>query len=291
MTDLLKEHGDDVTDTHEQDATPDKPAQQVADDVAPKKDEEKPEVKAEAKPDDKYENVRAALREERESRRVAERQLQEAAARISELAKIKEELDNHRNTRQQEALEKELQENPAAVLWRQQQELNQKLNSITEKSDQQRADDEQVRTFVSTVAAQTSAYAKENPGYQKAYEFARERRLAEYEALGIPREQQEAYFTQESMRLAYAAMQQGKNPGELVWSLAQTWGFKPAKEEKKPGAEGRLEKIAEGLEKAAGTLSKGTSQDDVSVLKKWEEMDEDELDKAWKQMAKEAKAA
>jgi hypothetical protein len=83
------------------------------------------------------------------------------------------------------------------------------------------------------------------------------------------------------------AMQQGRNPAEVAYQLAETWGFKPKSEEK---PDDKIVRLQQG-QKASQTLSKKSAPAEESLLKKIEEMDDQEFDKFWNTNVKPKKAS
>lgn len=88
-----------------------------------------------------------------------------------------------------------------------------------------------------TVAQQEQAFRAAHDDYDAAYDFARDverRRLAEVEGV-TDSAQQDAIIAQAEQRLVMAALQQGKNPAEVVYNYARFHGYDPSPQEASRG--------------------------------------------------------
>lgn len=255
-----------------------KPAAEIA--VKPEEKEDKPDKDYK----ELYENLRKGIKEERTEKSQLKREIEDMRSKFSSLETMKSEIEDYRRSKKEEAALKEYQENPAAFLLKRQDELSSKLEGLTKEQQEQHEAQARLQTFESLVRTQAQAYAKENPAYNDAVQFVMNRRFHEYDILGIDPEVREAYFHNESIQLSNQALQQGKNPAEVVYKLAETWGFKPQHvEAKKETSTEKVEKLEKGLQ-AAKTLSKGSSpEEESSFLKKIDDMDDDEFENFWEE--------
>jgi len=245
-----------------------------------------PEPKKEPSIEEKYNNLQAALREEREEKKRIRQEVEQTRQSLAQLEALRAELDDRRKQAQSEKLKQEYESNPAEFLKKQNEELAQRFDRMTAEQQHAAQAMMQRQQFETAVSSQVSSYKQSNPNYLPALEYARDRRFAEYEALGVPAAQRAQLFEQESYQLAMTAMQQGRNPAEVAYQLAETWGFKPKAEEK---GEDKVVRLQQGA-KAAKTLSRNTSSAEDSLLKKVEEMDDAEFDRFWNDQVKPKKA-
>lgn len=256
-----------------------KPAEKI--EVSSKEDKEDKDYKI------MYENLRTGIRDERKEKTVMRQELEQMQIKMSELDRMKKEVDDYRKGKKEEAALKEYQENPAAFLLRQQQELGSKIEGLTEEKRQQQESYQQRALFENTVRSYADRFAKEHNDYPDALEYVRNKRMKEYEIMGIDPGTYENMFEQESVSLAVQALRGDKNPAEVVYQMAQAWGYAP---NKKGSSEDKVSKLEKGL-KAAQTLSKGTSsEDDSTFLKSIESMDDKEFDKWWDSNIKNVKS-
>ncbi|HSC47382.1 MAG TPA: hypothetical protein VLG68_04795 [Gammaproteobacteria bacterium] len=153
--------------------------------------------------------------------------------------------------------------------WRQQQEA----------AAQQRAT---VQQYADWAAAQEQEFAKAQPDYRDAYRYAAEVRDKELQALGYSDPTVRANITRmNTAEIVSNALQQGRNPAELVWEYARARGF--ASKGGKPGAEA---KIAAGMQVAGAKLNQGgaVGEGELSAKDLAGITDPEEFEKAWKKV-------
>jgi hypothetical protein len=245
-----------------------KPATSI--DVEPEKPKDDPETK--------YRNVQAALREERREKAALKAQIEEFGQKFQSFESLKKELEEQRTRAKVEAEQAKLQEDPVSYFKEQLEAVkNQQEQLATQTVEQQQVAAREAQ-FLTAVSSQVSEYKAKVPDYDDAFRFAHDYRLKELEILGVPPEHREQMFIQESFGLAHQAMQQGRNPGELVYEIAKHWGYRG---KSAPKSEATIERIAEG-QKASQSLTGGKTAT-VSV-KDIEAMSDDEFDKYWREM-------
>lgn len=157
--------------------------------------------------------------------------------------------------------------------WRQQQE----------QAAQQRAAVQQVTDWAS---AQEQEFSKSQPEYHDAYRYAADARDKELQALGYADPAARAAIVrQNTAEIINNAIQQGKNPAELVWEYAQARGY-TAKGKRSVGNSEAQAKIAAGLQAAGAKLNQGgtTGEGELSAKDLAGITDPDEFEKAWKKV-------
>ena len=157
--------------------------------------------------------------------------------------------------------------------WRQQQE---------QTAHRQAA----VQQYVSWATAQEQEFAKTQPEYHEAYRYAADTRDRELQALGyMDPAQRAAIVRQNTAEIIDNAVQQGRNPAELVWEYAQARGFTPKGKRTGGNAEAQA-KIAAGLNAAGAKLNQGgaTGEGELSAKDLAGITDPDEFEKAWKKV-------
>ncbi|HET7174478.1 MAG TPA: hypothetical protein VFK21_00570 [Gammaproteobacteria bacterium] len=157
--------------------------------------------------------------------------------------------------------------------WRQQQE----------QAAQQRAAVQQTAHWAT---AQEQEFAKSQPEYPEAYRYAAEARDRELQSLGYADPAQRAAIVrQNTTEIIHNALQQGRNPAELVWEYAQARGF-AQKNKRATGSEEAQAKIAAGLQAAGAKLNQGGTAGDGEISAKDLAgiTDPDEFEKAWKKV-------
>lgn len=157
--------------------------------------------------------------------------------------------------------------------WRQQQEMDSQQRSA-------------LRQYASWAASQEREFVKEQPEYHDAYRYAAEARDKELQALGYSDPVvRSGIVRSNTAEIINNAMQQGRNPAELVWEYARARGFAPKSVRAAGDAEAPA-KIAAGLQAAGGKLNKGGAggEGEMSAKDLAGINDPDEFEKAWKRV-------
>jgi hypothetical protein len=130
--------------------------------------------------------------------------------------------------------------------WRQQQET----------ATQQRA---AVQQYASWATNHEQEFAKNEPEYHDAYRHAADARDKELQTLGYAEPAIRANIVRmNTAEIINNAIQQGRNPAELVWEYARARGFMPKAARRGSAAEAQA-KIAAGLQAGDGKLNQGGS--------------------------------
>jgi len=160
--------------------------------------------------------------------------------------------------------------------WREQQEA----------AAQQRAT---VQQYADWAAAQEQEFAKTQPDYRDAYRYAAEVRDKELQALGYSDPAVRANITRmNTAEIVSNALQQGRNPAELVWEYARARGFRPPAYAQDASARPASPeaKIAAGMQVAGAKLNQGgaTGEGELSAKDLAGISDPEEFEKAWKKV-------
>ncbi len=177
-----------------------------------------------------------AFHEEREARKAAERREAEAARRAQTLEErtnlILQKLGQ--GTQQQAPAAPEIppaETDPLGhVLARLEiaEKKNAKFENQTVEQRQQNEQMTAVRTLTTNAVALEQDFAANNPDYNEAASFLQSSRRQEYMAMGYNPVQANQAIQQEALQIANMAIQQGKNPAEVIYTLSKTRGFSKA---------------------------------------------------------------
>ena len=157
--------------------------------------------------------------------------------------------------------------------WRQQQEA----------FAQQRSAIQQTAEWAQ---AQEREFSKGQPEYHDAYRYAADARDKELQALGYADQATRTNIVRmNTAEIINNAIQQGRNPAELVWEYARARGFAPKSGRNGGNAEAQA-KIAAGLQAAGGKLNQGgeTGEGQMSAKDLSGITDPEEFEKAWKKV-------
>lgn len=154
-------------------------------------------------------NYQAALREER--------------ARRQEEARIRKELEEKISALQNSS-KKEEEEEDLDDIERTKREV-QKLKQQLEEHNHRVKSQQEYESFLKEYQKSAREFSAQTPDFEDAYRFLLERRAAEYRTLGYPDSKIDAYLAQEEMSVAQHALNTGKNPADLIYSLAKIRGY------------------------------------------------------------------
>jgi hypothetical protein len=254
----------------------------------PVREEAQPPVEPKNEFEDKYNNVRTALRDERQQKAQLQQRLQGMESQLGDVQQLRDELNTYRQSHQQNEQQDKFNDDPAGFLKQRVDELDQKHQDLLNQSQQANQEALAFNNEMNAIRSQTSQYAQQNPDYNERFNFVQNRRMKEFELLGVPQEQWQAQLENESIQLARVAMQQGRNPAELLSELATHWGYQPQQTQQPTVQtetnEQNLQRLEQG-QKAASTLSSGGQSDD-SLLKRIENMSDKEFDDYWNKSIK-----
>jgi hypothetical protein len=133
----------------------------------------------------------------------------------------------------------------------QQNVLSQVLGVETQRQ-QQTIQQNQEAQLAEHVAVKVDEFKAVTPDYMDAYKFVRDVRIRELQAIGVTDPMQiEKQLQHGASMLAITAIQNRKNPGEALYSLAKSYGYQPK------GAAGDLNTVNQGMKQASGSIGKG----------------------------------
>ena len=262
-----------------------------------------------------------ALHEAREQNRELRERLDRENERIRQFESLRAELDQLRHQRSQadtvaladaqakaqKAAEERYQEDPVGYLRDQNAMLVHELTEVRNQQQnflltQQQSVQEaaQMRALTHHVNQLETAFRQQVPEYDDAFRFVQERRLNDFAAIGItdPQEQQRNLY-QEILGLSGKAIQEGRNPAEVLYALAKNWGFSApappaASGEQESGvaankSNGKLDRIQRGMKVATSLSDSGGAPSEKGLnLADIERMSDDDFDKLWSEMERES---
>ena len=160
------------------------------------------------------------------------------------------------------------------------------LQQWRERQEQVAQQRSTLQQYASWATSQEREFAKAQPEYHDAYRYAAETRDKELQALGYADPAVRAGIVRNNTaEIINNAVQQGRNPAELVWEYARARGFAPKGTHPGGDAEAAA-KIAAGLQAAGGKLNKDGvgGEGEMSAKDLAGISDPDEFEKAWKRV-------
>lgn len=158
---------------------------------------------------------------------------------------------------------------PLGFINHQMKQLQDQLTALTTgQKDAQTLQEQQTQQqqFIGTVNAQIKAFEANTPDYQDAYRHMIQMRTQDYLDSGMTATEAKAAVSNDELSIAARALQQGKNPAEIVYNMAKRYGYAkkdvpPTKEE---GAN-KLDQIKKGLDASKTLDERGTPPAEPSI--------------------------
>lgn len=270
----------------------------AADDAAPEGEGKKAPAAADADGDKTKFVPQAALHEERTKRQEAQRELDAARATMASMEKLFAKITAGEKPKGEEEPElPDFAEDPAGHLAGKIEQLQKQLAQIGDKDAKRTEAEKQqetARQVLDTYARATHEYAAKVPDFKDAYDYLAQAVDAELLARGYtdPIERQNVLQFEEG-RLVGRAMQQGKNPAEVIYGLAKHRGYtgkKPAAANGQNGGEAdKLARLKEGQAAAKSLAGGGSGAEGVLSLEelvKLADTDPAKFDAEWERARK-----
>lgn len=163
------------------------------------------------------------------------------------------------------------------------------------KLQEAKTQQDNAQQFLNLLNKQVGEFMQTHADYQDAYKHVVGLRQREYATRGMTPDEIRQQISTDEMQLTQTAMRAGKNPAEVVYTLAQQYGFKAVPPVVKVGADGKpvvaatkLDTLLKGQE-LAGKGERGVPPTQASV-ENLKDMTDKELnalvadEEAWNQM-------
>lgn len=228
---------------------------------------EQPQAKEEKKEEPKV-NL-GALHEERAKRKELESKVKMMEDRFNQILQSQQ--------KQAEPQLPSLDEDPITnfdTRLQQQEQINQQLL----QSQQQQALETQV---IDTYRAHAQQFVQQAPDFTDAYNYLIKGRVEELKLMGYDETTAQQAVKREEFGIAYQALQQGRNPAEMLHSIAKQRGWQ-SKPQQPQAVQKDLKVIEKGQQKSIP--SGGGAPKGELTLEALAEMDDDEFNAHWEKM-------
>ena len=220
-----------------------------------------------------------ALKAERAARRAEKREFQR------QIDELRAAVQQPRQTEQrQTAAPINPEDDPIGALL----ETREKLAAIeaerqraTEQQGQAKAQEQYMARIQSTVQEYEAEFTADNPDYPQAAEFLTQSRSKEYQAAGYTPLQIQQALQREYHDIIVNAVNQGRDPAEIFYTLSKQRGFRG-------GSPSKLDAIAAG-QKATGSMSGGGRGADGLTLGAVADLEGEDFDKAFSKLRAQAR--
>lgn len=225
MSSILDEPGADDTPEPAEPTTPEPEADEPEPQAAEAPEEGAPEPEGEDEPPADKMVPLSALNEARQSNRQMRDQMNQMQERIQRFEELKNQLDEQRQRTQAQQEAENFQNDPLGSLRQDVQKLSEQQREAQERAQQMQAQQQQLDTLRSTMQTHIAEFSGDHPDYQDALSHLLSARGNELRMMGVPEAQIPAYIDQESVSIANAALQNGRNAAEMVYELAKLRGY------------------------------------------------------------------
>lgn len=213
-------------------------------------------------------NMKAQAKQERERRRASDAALAQRDAIIAQNQREMAEMQALFNQITNPAPDPETNIVEAYKHLQAQLQRQQAAQAARQQAAQQTQQQLQfTQRFKSTVEDFEAEFTQTQPDYPEASDWLVAQEQKRLEMLGMAPDQAERESINVAVQLARIALQNGKNPAEVAWALAQQQGFKPKREAEaaaaaaaQPNGQQKIAQLKQGAA-AAKTMGGGGTKD------------------------------
>lgn len=229
-------------------------------------------------------NQAKAIRIERERRKELEKQLRIQAERSSKIEQVLNKVLQPQADAEPKENIPDAEEDPIgyqnykiAKLEQLQEQQQQHLRQQQEYATQV----QQREQFVSAYANSAKEYSQANPQFMDAYKHLVQSRLNEHMAAGYDESTANDLLKQEEAAIVHRAFQNGENPAERIFKVAQARGYSGTPPTAPKKVVSKLDSVKQGL-KTAKALGSSTPADNENLdINNIDNMSDEELDRLW----------
>jgi hypothetical protein len=206
-----------------------------------------------------------ALHQEREGHKQTKVQLQAAQEQLRAIAEMRARIQAPKETEQAPQLS---EDDPSGVQY-----LAKQLESLTQR-EQQRDQREQysatevqrLNVLSNHLMASEQAYKQSKPDYDNAAQHLIQARSTQLRLLGVDQANIQQMLRDEAADLAETAINNGRDPADLVYEYAQSYGYQPQQGQQQGGEHPMLAAIAKGQsQRSFGNGRAAPAQGDVNA--------------------------
>jgi len=190
----------------------------------------------------------SALHEERERRKELQRQVETVTRRTDErLNAIAQKLAAQVEPAKREIPDPEKDTVGAVKMTAEEVKI---LSDFKRQIEARAAQAQAVQAVLGQASQLERDFAQTTPDYHEAGAFLRAARAQELTALGLDPYRAQQIVAAESVQLAHAALQHGRNPAQVIYTLAKTRGYAGPQRQQAADDASKLARIAKGQEAA-----------------------------------------
>lgn len=223
----------------------------------------------------------SALNESRAQLRQTQAELSQMREKLQSVDELRDQLQEFRSRDRQQTEEDRFNTDPLGALREQMSKLDQKIDHRETEQQERGQQEQQEQQMFHSIASQVNQFKETVPDYDDALQHVLQGRKAEFIAMGMPETEALNRVSAEAQNIATTALQNGQNPGQVVYELAKVRGYAQKKNAEK------IERVDKG-QKASSSLSgsSGDAGDQGFSLGEIDNMSEAEFEAFWEQMKK-----
>lgn len=239
-----------------------------------------PEPEAEKPPEGMVPH--AALHEERKLRQEASEANAQMRERMARMEKTFEDLVSRAQAPAPETAD--FDDDPAAHLkagMDAQAEDIEALKGARAATDRARAEEGRFNDFMGAYRAQADEYSAQVTDFGDAYNFLSASRIKEYEISGLSPKDANDYLRRDELEIVAKAMQDGVNPAQRIYEIAQARGYTKDGDLAPTSAQAKLDTIEKGQEAAKSLTGGGKPTGAPMTLEELSNLEGEDFEKAW----------
>ena len=223
----------------------------------------------------------SALNESRAQLRQTQAELSQMREKMQSVDELRDQLQEFRSRDRQQTEEDRFNTDPLGALREQMSKLDQKIDHRETEQQERGQQEQQEQQMFHSIASQVNQFKETVPDYDDALQHVLQGRKAEFVAMGMPETEALNRVSAEAQNIATTALQNGQNPGQVVYALAKVRGYTQQKNAQQENAQ-KIERVGKG-QKAASSLSgsSGDAGDQGFSLGEIDHMSDEEFDRFW----------
>lgn len=241
-------------------------------------------------------NYKAAMHEERERRKEAQRQIDDLKSQNEKLRGTFEKVIKSAEEQQRQAQAPSFDDDPIAALKYENEQTKKELASLKQDKEDRASQHESMtkqQQFLNNYRVKTDEFSKENPDFKNAYQHLIDSRYAEHVEAGFTHDQANQMLHEDEAAIVVQAMQQGVNPAERLYKLAKLRGYQNNtnvsnnKDKLIANNQAKIEQLEKGLKASKTINNAGAHSDNAMTLESIAAMDDEEFSKVdWNKVLK-----
>ncbi len=239
-------------------------------------------------------NYKAALKEEREKRKLTQQELVEARENVKKMTAAFEKMVSVQETKLSEPQQPQIpsmEDDPIGHLTARLEEASKKINDLSQSNEKiitSTQQQKEMQQFMNDYSGQTQRFTQDQPDYANAHAFLRNELKQDYVLQGLTEDQAEQAINNQEIVLAAQQMTQRNNPAKVIYEMAKRRGYDSdakssnAKSNVNQNNENNIDKmdrLERGSKASRSITNKGVSSNSRMTLEEIASLSEDDFDK------------